>query len=364
MDPVTNNPAIAVRPVSAGAPLELADLLRDGRVLAGEVLQSLADGSVLLGIGRHKVPAETHLRMDPGQHFLFQVAAAGEQVLLRVLAPGGGESGDFWRFLRAVIGEDRPLGELLHELATRVRAELERPGHELETLSRLLAGLERAAKEPQGGAQLRALLMRSGLGYESALLAAAARGISPELLDELGHDLKSELLRAFADLPAGALKEAVGRALSGMEAEQLLNLARAHSGEAQVLSLPLPDAEGWTTARLCIPARRERRKHAGSDAEDDAPQRLVLGVSFSRTGPLRVDLSCARDALGVRILATRPEIVQRLRADAPALAALLGRDGRTVRLSVGEGSADDVAVGARLFDIALLCDHHVMDVSG
>jgi hypothetical protein len=364
MEPVApKNPAIAIRPVSGGAPIELADLLRDGRVLAGEVLQSLADGSVVIGIGRHKVPADTHLRLDPGQHFLFQVAAAGEQVVLRVLGPGGGEDGDFWRFLRQVIGEDRPLGELLHELATRVRAELERPGHALDALSRLLASLEHAATLPQGGADLGSLLLRSGQGYEAALLAAAVRGVSPELLDELGRHLKGELLRALADLPDGPLKEAVARALAGIEAEQLLNLARAHSGEAQVLSLPLPDADGWTTARLCIPARRERRQGAAEE-EEDAPQRLVLGVSFSRTGPLRVDLIATREALAVRILAQRPELVERLRADSAGLAVQLGRGGRTVRLSVGAGTAEEVAVGSRLFDIALLCDHHVMDVSG
>jgi len=366
MEPVAaQSHPIALRPVAAGQATELAHLLRDGRVLAGEVLQTLADGSVLLGIGRHRVPADTHLRLDPGHRFLFQVEAAGEQFLLRILGPGGTDGAAFWRYLRAVIGLDRPLGELMHELAARVRAELGRPGQGLEALQRLLSGLERAVALPRGGAELRALLARSGVLYESALCAAVGRAVSPEVLDELGRDLKGELLRALSDLPDGPLKEAVSRALSGLEAEQLLNLARAHSGEAQVLSLPLPDGEGWTTARLLVPPRRdgERRRETGEgDAEE--PLRLVLGVSFSRTGPLRAELVSTRAALGVRILATRPELVARLRRDADALASALGRGGREVRVTVAEASLAEVEVGSRLVDIPLLCDNHVMDVSG
>ncbi len=365
MEPIAaQSHPIALRPVAGGQTKELANLLREGRVLAGEVLQSLADGSVLIGIGRHRVPAQTHMRLDPGHHFLFQVEAAGDQILLRILAPGGEDGGSFWRYLRTVIGLDRPLGELMHELAQHVRAELDRPGQSMEALTRLLAGLERAASLPEGAAELRTLLARSGLLYETALLAAAAHG-TPELLDELGRDLKGELLRALGDLPDGPLKEAVARALSGLEAEQLLNLARAHSGEAQVLSLPLPDAEGWTTARLLVQPRRDgERGSGGGEAGAEEPVRLVLGVTFSRTGPLRAELVSSRAGLGVRILATKPELVARLRRDAPALEALLGRGERPARVTVAEGTLADVAVGSRLIDIPLLCDNHVMDVRG
>jgi hypothetical protein len=66
----------------------------------------------------------------------------------------------------------------------------------------------------------------------------------------------------------------------------------------------------------------------------------------------------------VRILATKPELVARLRRDAPALEALLGRGERPARVTVAEGTLADVAVGSRLIDIPLLCENHVMDVRG
>jgi hypothetical protein len=373
MEPIAaQNHPISIRPAGPGGhSVELSQLLRDGRVLAGEVLQTLSDGAILIGIGRHKVPAQTHLRMDPGHHFLFQVQSAAGQILLRVLGAAGGEGSEFWRYLREVIGQGRPLGELLGELASRVRAELERPGGELDALRRLLAGLDgrmRApGRGPEAGAELRELFRSVGLRYEALLFATLAGGLQRDALDALGRDLKGELLRALRDLPEGPLKEAVARALAGVEAEQLLNVARAHSGEPQVLSLPLPDGEGWTTARLAVPPRRERQK--GGDGEptegdEDEPLRYALGLTLSRTGPIRADLQWSRDVLAVRLLAEHPDVVERLRADAPELAALLGGGERSVRITVGLGGPADLAVGADLNDITLLRDNHIMDVSG
>jgi hypothetical protein len=372
MEPIAaQNHPIAIRPAGTGGhSVELSALLRDGRVMAGEVLESLADGGILVGIGRHKVPAQSNLRMDPGQQFLFQVQAAAGQILLRVLGVAGGEGSEFWRFLREVIGQDRPLGEMLGELAERIKAELARPGGEHAALRRLLAGLESAVRAPangaQAGAELRELFRGAGMRYEALLLAAIGRGMQRDMLDALGRDLKGQLLRALRDLPDGPAKEAVARALAGVEAEQLLNVARAHSGEPQVLSLPLADGDGWTTARLEVPARRDRDGSEGEGASDDEDelQRFALGVSFSRTGPIRADLAWSPALLTVRLLAERAAVADRLRADAPALAELLGRGERAVRIAVGIGAPADLAVGGELQDITLLRDHHIMDVSG
>jgi len=375
MEPIAaQNHPISIRPNgAAGQTVDLSALLRDGRVLSGEVLESLNNGAILVGIGRQKVPAQTNLRMDPGQHFLFQVQHAAGQILLRILGGAGAEGGEFWRFLRDVIGEDRPLGELLTELAGRIRGELSRPGAgsggESDPLRRILAGLERFARAPLGGEEagpeLRELFRGAGLRYEALLFAALGAGLNRDLLDALHRDLKGRLLQALRELPDGPTKEAVARALAGLEAEQLLNVARAHSGEPQVLSLPLADGDGWTTAKLAVPARRERKDGDGDDeGDEDEPQRYVLGVTFSRLGPIRADLALGPKQLNVRLLAERPEIAERLRADAPGLAELLGRGERAVRIAVGLGGPADLEVGGDLCDISLLRDNHIMDVSG
>ncbi len=363
MEPIAaQSQPISVRPVAASAGPELGQLLRDGRVLAGEVLQSLADGHVLIGIGRHKVPAQTSLRLEQGHHFLFQVQAAGEQVLLRILGQGGTDGGAFWRYLRAVIGMDRSLGELLGELAQRVQQERQQPGVELEALGRALNGFADAGEPGADG--LRARILRSGLFYESTLFAAAARGFPRELADALGADLKGELLRAFQELPEGPLKEAVGRALAGIEAEQLLNVARTHSGEPQIHSLPLPDGAGWATARLCV-QRRRRGSSEGEEPRDD-PTHVVVGVDLSRTGPIRIDLLASSTLLQVRIQAALEPALARLEQDAGSLRELLQRSAsasQRVDVFVQRAASADLAVGSRLDDIRLLREHHVMDVS-
>ena len=369
MEPIAaQNHPIAVRPAGGTQGTELSSLLRDGRVLAGEVLQSMADGGVLLGIGRQRVPAQTHLRLDPGQHFLFQVQETADQVLLRILSAPSGEDSDFLRFLRAVIGQDRPLGELLGDLAARVRAELERPGAELEALRRLLGQLDAHALRPgDGAAELRGLLAAAGGRYEAALLAAALGGRAGEWAARLGQNLKSQLLRALADLPEGPVKEAVARALAGIEAEQLLNLARAHSGEAQVLSFPLHDAGGWATAHLLLapPRRREEEGGDGEAAEgDEEQQRFVLGVELSALGPVRADLMLSDEALTLRLLVTRPEVAERLRADLPELVRRLGDGRRSVRVVTALGTPEEATVTAGPADVALLRQHRIMDVRG
>ncbi|MEM7306698.1 MAG: hypothetical protein AAF682_08510 [Planctomycetota bacterium] len=361
--------SIAVRPAAAGQGGELSALLREGRVLAGEVLRSMSGGGVLIGIGRHRVPAHTDVRLDPGQRFLFQVERSAGRILLRVLGDDSGGEAPFLRLLRAVIGQDRPVGELLQELLVRARAEQARPGAGPEQLGRLLADVEgHLFRAGAGGEELRALLQSLGGRYEAALLTAALRGGAPgELLAALTRDLKGQLLAALRDLPEGPLREAVARALAGIEAEQLLNLARAHSGDPQVWSFPLADADGWTTAHLLIPPREEpdERRRGESDAEPDAEtQRFVLGVSFSRMGPVRADLLLSPDALRVRLTVTRAELAERIERDLPALIERLGDGRRAVHVVAALGTSDDAAVSVNPVDIGLLHDHRMMDVSG
>lgn len=365
MDPIAATPASqTVRPAVQAVQQELSGLLRDGRMLVGEVLARESGGTLLIAIGRFHVPAETDVRMDPGQAFLFRVERNGDAVVLNVLGQGGEPESALLAALRRVIGEERPLSEVLGSVAARIRAELARPGAELDVLRGLLGSLEAHVLTPgAGGTELAEALARSGLRYEAALLAAAAAGApSGELLARLAEDLKAELLRALERLAEGPVRDAVARALAGLEAEQLLNLARAQAGEAQVWSLPVPDGTGWTTARILVDPRGGRDGESG-----DAPQasrRLVLGVTFSNTGPLRADLLLDAGSLTVRLVAARREVVDALERDRAELARRLGAPARRVEVHARLGSLAEVSVGVNPLDVRFLRENRLMDVSG
>ena len=79
------------------------------------------------------------------------------------------------------------------------------------------------------------------------LLSALQARLDPSAL--IGN-LKSQLLAALTELPAGDAKQAVAKALAGIESEQLLNLARNEFNEGWHLSVPLPDGENWATAHM------------------------------------------------------------------------------------------------------------------
>ncbi|MCZ6597598.1 MAG: hypothetical protein O7B99_08170 [Planctomycetota bacterium] len=366
MEPIAaQNHPIAIRPSAAALHPELATLLRDGRVLAGEVLKTLGHGTFLIGIGRSRVPAQTNLRLEPGHHFLFQVELSESTTILRILGAGAEGESELLRLLRSVIGEERPIGQLLEGIAARIRAELAKPGANTDELGRLLAKLEAHVLQPGAdGAELRALLERAGFRYEAALLEAARAGLNRDLFAELGRNLKGELLKALANLPEGVLRDAIARALAGLEAEQLLNLARQQAGEPLLFALPFPDGAGWTTAHLLVRPRYEGEAEENGEPDDDGAQRLVLGVSFSRTGPVRVDLILGDGALTARILVTRQEVANRVSRDLHELTERLGDGSRRVRISVRVGTPEEVAVGSRPLDVRFLHEHRLMDVEG
>lgn len=362
---VASSASHVIRPALASIKSELAAVLKDGRVLAGEVLKSPGDGQVMMAIGHHKVPAQTNLQLEPGQHFLFRVQMVGDGVLLHLLGYGDPQEAALLAALRNVVGEDRPVGELLSLLAARLRAEIQAPGGEMDRLRQLLANLDEHALKPgQTGKELGALLVKSGLRYEAALLAATRGAIASQLLEALGGDLKGRLLAALVDLPAGELREAVTRALAGLEAEQLLNLARQRAGDPQVWSFPFPDAEGWTTARLHVLPRRPDTDENGQETGEEVT-RVVLGVSFSRTGPVRVDLMQTETRLSVRLLVSSEKVAERIRGDYEELAEILGGAGkRTVNLFARLGKPEEVSMGSHTLDIRFLRENHLMDVSG
>jgi hypothetical protein len=469
---------------------DLGAVLREGRVMSGEVLQTLNGETILVGVGSHRVPARTGVRMPPGHKFLFQVVREGEVLVLRVLGAGAADESNLLQALRKVMGQDQPLGELLQRLAHVLEALATDPA--ADAARRLLGKLGSHVFEPgQSGAQLRNRLKEGGLAFEakladsalgslsparlrtlgaelrSTLLEGLTQGVSPQTasgfgpalrkalvsllggeaslesafarwaagqpivegaeplsrdlgrllarafvrmelgadrmavlsnlqqaeLTSLGRglhrlllaallgvgsggpsaggldlgwtalDLKGQLLQALGGLSAGPAHEAVGRALAGLEAEQLLNLARGKAHEPLHWSLPVPDNGGWTTAHLFF--RRAGDEEARHPTVGTPMHRMTLAVEFSHTGPVRADLVAQPGSLAMRILAVRPEVVDRLRSRLADFEQRLAVEGRRVSLIVAAAAEADVRADASAtHDISYLRDHHLMDASG
>jgi hypothetical protein len=467
----------AVRPVLA-LDSSLTAVLREGRVVAGEVIQSMDGHSVLIGVGRHRVPADAQVDLQPGERFLARVERSGDEIVLRLIGGRGAPESGLVLALRRVVGEDRPVGELLGDVASRLRAALASDADGEPAFARLLRQLGTHVFEPgTDGAGLRRLLARAGLDHEAQLLALAgggravgelnsllgdlvrrvlarlngvwsAQGLEPpvthlealgsrlllalsglrlepgaegreaamlaaqlearlggalaagtggelrraalaslpalvaELLGEdggaplaallraleragdagvLSANLKSRLLAALGELPEGAVREAVGRALAGLESEQLLNVARREFHEGWHLSLPVPDGDGWATAHL-VYAEPDGGGHEGAHEGEDM-HRLTVAVDFSKVGPLRADLGVRDDLVALRLRVTDERVAAALRAEVPALVERLEGGGRQVRVSVAVAPTPEVEVDRLSTNIRWLREHHLMDRS-
>lgn len=361
MEPISSSSAGVFRTTPGASNSEGAGLLRDGKIVQAEVSSQRADGTLVLSIGRHTVPAESELRLDVGTRFAAEVEVHGDEVVLRVLLEPVGEGEGLLRALRAVVGDGRPLGELLFDAASalRARSELSAP------LARLLAALEAQVADPARGAEgLRQVLAATGLAHEATLAAVlAGRAGRPEL-ERARADLKALLFDALAQLEGepedSPLRRALARALDGLEAEQLTNLARERGGEGWLVSFPVVDGERWATARLLVHEREAREGEPG----EGSVRRFTLGLELSALGPVRADLGLAPGILSVRLTLVRPEVLAWLEAARPRLERALGDGRRALHLALRLGSVEDTERGLRPLEARYLVDHHLMSVDG
>src|SRR6187402_1108853 len=139
MEPIVSTSAQAVlRPAALALQSDLAQLLRDGRLLTGEIVAGPTAGQVLIAIGRHRVPAQSDVRLEPGRAFLFRVEETRSGVVLHVLDGAQEEEPVLLRALREVVAHERPIGAILSELLARARASA---GSERSELPRMLQAL-------------------------------------------------------------------------------------------------------------------------------------------------------------------------------------------------------------------------------
>jgi len=208
MEPIAANSGITtqVRPTIA-LQGDLPSMLKEGRVLSGEVMQTMDGSSLLLAIGEHKVPADAQVDLQAGQKFRAQVILKDGKLALQLISDTYKISEPaLLRALRSLIGRDQPIASLLGELsgglvengasATRTRLEvmLQQLGTKAPTTGTATppTGGETPARSP--ALEHLAAELRGGLVTRAKQAGLPAP--APEVLAAFGADLAVSLERA------------------------------------------------------------------------------------------------------------------------------------------------------------------------
>ncbi len=205
MDPLASQAGIigSVKPVLALS-ADLSSVLREGRMVAGEVLQTMDGKSILIGVGRHRVPADSAVDLSPGDRFLARVELTEDGPVLRVLGDRAKGELRLVKALKQVLGEDRPVGRLLGDLASKLRAAMDSDGQP-KAVKELFEKLGDHVFLPgANAADLRALLARSGMDFEALLLAESDGGKNAVQLKLALGNMAKQILGGLKEMWSGA----------------------------------------------------------------------------------------------------------------------------------------------------------------
>ena len=361
--------AVRLQIVSATAPI-LNAMLQDGMVVSGEVLETSA-GIAYLSLGGRRVPAETGVDLRPGQKFRAKVEKSGDSFVLRLLGEEPVEERTLTTALRTVLAEDRPTGTLVARVVSQLAEHAEGlEPQERERVEEVAREVKQFVYQPRSRGEavtpeavaltLRRALAKSGVFHE----ALVAHG-GPAELEVALADLKSVLARALERAPEGPEKEILQRALDGLEAEQLLDVARGRNGDARPIGLPVPDGSLLATAWFVV--HREPEREPGGGEGEQAPERrhaVDLAVSFSNLGPVRAEFRLTGCRLGVRFVVSDADVAARLERDAPGLSAELAAFGAAPSLHVVTTTPESVAAAPAPADVSFLHEHSLLDLHG
>jgi hypothetical protein len=269
VDPLTVQSASrpgALRP-AVDPQADLAVVLRQGRVLAGEVLATLDGGSLLIGVGGHRVPAKGNVRLQPGQRFLFEVQSEAGELVLAVLEEAREPELEsrLLAALRSVAGGSGSLGRALADLLQVLRQSAggESAGAQAAALHEEVS---RHAFGPGGrdgdGKALASALARGGMGYEQRLGDAAIADLGPRGEAALGRELLEQLRARLGEGLAGfdpapfevALRAELKRALAAQGGAAELARGGLRTGLAPLLRAAIQKLElgEETRARLLL----------------------------------------------------------------------------------------------------------------
>lgn len=190
MDPISPSPLPLTGGIRPAQSLQgdLASVLRQGRIVAGEVLQLLDGGAIVIGLAGQRVQAESHVQLTQGDRFLARVDVSDGQLVLK-LAPG------------TALEEDL----LLRALRSRAGSELDPKGlYECLRAAGAPSSLLPEVFEPSRGGPALALNLRcSGLSQESGVVElAGGNGAAPA--ETIGVECLARQIVAGAGLERSA----------------------------------------------------------------------------------------------------------------------------------------------------------------
>jgi hypothetical protein len=153
--------------------------------------------------------------------------------------------------------------------------------------------------------------------------------------------------------------------LRGIEAEQLLDVARTRSGDPLHASVPIRDDAGWSTVQLWIdPESRREPTDDGAERKPTNSRRVRLAVDFSHVGPVRADMRLVEGRLAVRFVVQDEEIAARMRADLTQLETDLAIDGRAPQIAIALEIEENPAHDSDPRDVRFLIEHPLVDCEG
>ncbi|TAJ24054.1 MAG: flagellar hook-length control protein FliK [Planctomycetota bacterium] len=338
-------------------------LLREGRVLAARVREVLADGVVVLQVAGERLAARAAIPLARGELLLLRAELDAGGWLLRLVTPQVAPQDSKLRAaLLALLDRDQPIANALGELRAALEHARRDPAQSSAALDALEAALAEHVFEPGAdAAELSELVRRSGLWQEARLLALAR---DPRAAHALQRDLKTRLLAALDELPDGELRDAVVGALDSLEAGQLAHVARRERGEPLHVEIPIAGEGALHSAHLRVERRNEPRERSSERDSRPAAARALLGIEFSRLGPLAIDIAVAGRAVHLRLRAASPEIAARLRDAQPELLDALERTGLAAQVAIGTAAPEELDAALRAPSPGLLADRPLMDVHG
>jgi len=128
-----------------------------------------------------------------------------EGTVLRVLGGRRGAESPLLTALREVVGEDKPVGELLGDLARTLRSVIDKLGDADRSLARLIEKVGEHVFQPGSTSEeLQELLSRAGFKYEARLLGALLSGRGARTLAELAPGLASALVAELKGVAASS----------------------------------------------------------------------------------------------------------------------------------------------------------------
>lgn len=364
-----------VRPVSQ-LRADLTQVLKDGRLIAAQVLENSGPGRSWIGLAGLRVEADTEVDLEPGQRFLAQVEEHDGKIVLRLVPPTATEDEVLVDALRSVVAEALPAGERIDRLASSLRDAVRTSTPEqARVIETLVHALRSVSVPPQvDGPALKSAVQGSGLFHESWIALAASVAGTPLAAEAAGiarTDLKGLLLAALDLIEDEPARVAIRHAIAGIEADQLLEVARARAGEPQVVSLPIPDLQSWASAHVMFDRERDEARDSGEgdganseEASSRATRHARLAVRFSNLGSVRADFDLTSTDLRVRFTVERADVAELLRQDLPRLVAEVGVDGRPSIVTVFESPQLALDATRAQAETNFLRDHPLMDLSG